>query len=412
MFWKRHINAKLNNFSKYHIDMEITEVDGFRWHFTGIYGEPSTDKRENTWKVLRTLNDKIKLPWLCAGDFNEIMYSKEKKGGPPRNRRQMENFRSALADCGLRDLGFRGDKFTWRNNSFDARHYVKERLDRAVATREWCEHFPAYKVINGDPRHSDHRPVTINVEAHPRNNRSGNERNTFRFEARWLEEEDCGEILNNAWKVAQIQDGGNVREGLRRVAMDLKDWDANVLGDLQKRINSLKQDLEDTRREEISQEKINKEHFLREKLDRLEHQLDIKWKQRAHVKWLQSGDRNTAFFHAYASERKRKNTIKRLKRDDGAWIEDSNQLKRYITNYFFSIFSASARDNNEDILQTVQPKVSAWMNDVLCSEYTEEEAINALKSIGDLKAPGPDGMSAVFFKRFWKTVGVRSQKKF
>ena len=144
---------------------------------------------------------------------------------------------------------------------------------------------------------------------------------------------------------------------------------------------------------------------MREKLDRLEHQLDIKWKQRAHVKWLQSGDRNTAFFHAYASERKRKNTIKRLKRDDGAWIEDSNQLKRYITNYFFSIFSASARDNNEDILQTVQPKVSAWMNDVLCSEYTEEEVINALKSIGDLKAPGPDGMPAVFFKKFWNTVG-------
>ena len=119
MFWKSHVKAKLNNFSKYHIDMEITELDGFRWHFTGIYGEPSTNLKENTWNLLRVINDKTKLPWLCAGDFNEIMYGHEKKGGPPRNRKQMENFRMALADCGLRDLGFRGDKFTWRNNSFD-----------------------------------------------------------------------------------------------------------------------------------------------------------------------------------------------------------------------------------------------------------------------------------------------------
>lgn len=29
----------------------------------------------------------------------------------------------------------------------------------------------------------------------------------------------------------------------------------------------------------------------------------------------------------------------------------------------------------------------------------------ALDAIGDLKAPGPDGMLAVFFKNFWDIVG-------
>jgi hypothetical protein len=68
----------------------------------------------------------------------------------------MESFRLALADYGLRDLGFLGDKYTWRNNSHDTNKYIKERLDRTVGNRSWCNRFPYYKVIIGDPRHSDH----------------------------------------------------------------------------------------------------------------------------------------------------------------------------------------------------------------------------------------------------------------
>jgi exonuclease III len=29
LFWKNHINAELHNFSRYHIDIKITEQDGF-----------------------------------------------------------------------------------------------------------------------------------------------------------------------------------------------------------------------------------------------------------------------------------------------------------------------------------------------------------------------------------------------
>ena len=47
------------------------------------------------------------------------------------------------------------------------------------------------------------------------------------------------------------------------------------------------------------------------------------------------------------------------------------------------------------------------MNEHLMADFTEEEIKGALDSIGDLKAPGPDGMAAVFYKRFWDTVGRR-----
>jgi hypothetical protein len=45
------------------------------------------------------------------------------------------------------------------------------------------------------------------------------------------------------------------------------------------------------------------------------------------------------------------------------------------------------------------------MNEMLSSEFTREEVKAALDSMGDLKAPGADGMPAVFYKKFWALVG-------
>ena len=48
----------------------------------------------------------------------------------------MEAFRSTLLHCGLIDLGYQSNIFTWRNGRpGDA--FVQERLDRAYATLDW-----------------------------------------------------------------------------------------------------------------------------------------------------------------------------------------------------------------------------------------------------------------------------------
>ncbi|KAK1695609.1 hypothetical protein QYE76_012306 [Lolium multiflorum] len=61
--------------------------------------------------------------------------------------------------------------------------------------------------------------------------------------------------------------------------------------------------------------------------------------------------------------------------------------------------------NMDNVLEHIQPRVTEQMNEMLSAEYTREEIKDALESIGDLKAPGPDGMPAVFYKRYWGTVG-------
>jgi hypothetical protein len=70
-------------------------------------GEPKTEEKEKTWENLRLLKEHFDLPWFCIGDFSEILFQHE-EGGAPKPERMMEQFRQALEDCGLHDLGVCG----------------------------------------------------------------------------------------------------------------------------------------------------------------------------------------------------------------------------------------------------------------------------------------------------------------
>lgn len=320
--------------SKYHIDTEITELDGFTWRFTGMFGEPKHDQKEKMWSLLRTLKHQNNKPWLVSGDFNEVLHAWEKEGGVPRSQSCLDRFKTTLEVCGLGDLGFCGDAFTWRNNSHTAVKFIKERLDRAVATQEWCHRFSTFRVTNGDPYHSDHRPVRIDTEGAAAVRRYPARNPTPRFEASWLEEEGCKNIVQNAWNLETQVEGRETTGALKGVMRELIDWSKNILGDLEKRIHRLKKQLEAERRKNISEEQVRREELLRFKLGRLEEQRETYWKQRAHVHWMKWGDRNTNFFHAAASERRRKNIIRRLKKDDGNVVEKIEEMKEVVTNYF------------------------------------------------------------------------------
>lgn len=69
------------------------------------------------------------------------------------------------------------------------------------------------------------------------------------------------------------------------------------------------------------------------------------------------------------------------------------------------LFTSNVNGDAQQILRAVQTRVTQQMNENLVADFTEEEIKGALNSIGDLKAPGPDGMAAVFYKEFWSIVG-------
>ena len=63
------------------------------------------------------------------------------------------------------------------------------------------------------------------------------------------------------------------------------------------------------------------------------------------------------------------------------------------------------------MLRSISPRVTEEMNAILIKPFSQEEIWEALQSIGDLKAPGPDGIPSIFYKRFWSIVGEQVKKE-
>ena len=101
----------IKSFSRYHIDAFVQDGEGMEWRLTGMYGEPKGEEKHKTWRLMKILNNQYNKPWLCLGDFNEILFGSEKEGGQPRSAGCMDRFRNVLEDYKLEDLGFCGRCF-------------------------------------------------------------------------------------------------------------------------------------------------------------------------------------------------------------------------------------------------------------------------------------------------------------
>ncbi|XP_050222303.1 uncharacterized protein LOC126672395 [Mercurialis annua] len=213
LMWKKDVDINIASYSQNHIDFEYNCLnDGLKWRGTGVYGWPEAGSRGLTWDLMRRLCGGSSLPWLVFGDFNEILFSREKEGGRPKQNYLMESFRQALDDCALRDLGWTGFQFTWDNGRRDSNN-IRERLDRFLASVSWSLLFPSTTVSHLSRIASDHNLILLcfetngGVEVHAAH---GDSQRIFRFEAIWVKHPGCVDVVGELGRVsAEFSHGQN-----------------------------------------------------------------------------------------------------------------------------------------------------------------------------------------------------------
>ncbi len=136
------------------------------WLLSSIYASLRFLERKVLRDNLPNVATLHNLPWLLAGDFNEVLSSDDKFGGLPVNLRRSNLFNNCLNACGMIDLGFHGPRFTW-SNLREVRYLIQERLDRGFANALWRKAFVEASVHHLTRTQSNHYPMLICLHKPP-----------------------------------------------------------------------------------------------------------------------------------------------------------------------------------------------------------------------------------------------------
>ena len=103
--------------------------------------------------------------------------------------------------------------------------------------------------------------------------------------------------------------------------------------------------------------------------------------------------------------RRKRNSINAIRDGNGAWITEGNAIRKRFIEHFKDLFQQNEVDFPPHFEHLVLPCITEDENVELCKIPSQDEIKGILFSMNDLKAPGPDGFSAIFYKKLWPTIG-------
>ena len=133
----------------------------------------------------------------------------------------------------------------------------------------------------------------------------------------------------------------------------LQKWSKDQFGNVLSRIKDTKSALWKAKENAMNGGDYQEVTRLKSKLNLLLDREEQMWHQRAHVKWVQCGDKNTKYFHGTATQRKRRNFIKVRLGDQGVWHREEDAVSALLVGYYKSLFTSSDLHNVDSILDGV-----------------------------------------------------------
>ncbi|XP_055826362.1 uncharacterized protein LOC129894731 [Solanum dulcamara] len=402
LFWNKDVDCRILENGEHVITCEIFHVmnpNQFRVSF--VYAKCKDHLRRPLWdNMLQHSN--TTLPWCTLGDFNVITEPEEKLGGVTYNMRKSLEFISIIQACGLQDLGFSGQKYTWSNQR-GIFFRIWKRLDRGMVNDKWLEVMPQTTITHLPTVGSDHCPLLLEFTEHHQH-----QIKYFKFMNCWTDHHSFMDTVSNCWN-RNIE--GNpmwcFHQKMKRLSNTLSRWSRMQFGDIYAKVKECEAKVRQAEKDLIllnSEEcranlhAINAEYIRYLKLE------DSMLKQKTQLQWFKEGDKNFKYFHAIIRGRRRKLFIHRIQNDEGNWLQGDDDIARAACDHFQNIFTGEDTHIQEDALQCIPKLVTDDQNRDLQALPTLEELRTVVFSMNPNSAAGPDGMNGKFFQECWEII--------
>lgn len=353
------------------------------------------------WDRISTVILQCRGDFICVvGDYNSIRSLGERRGrSEAQNRRDINKFDGFIRGSNLLDMPIQGRKFTY----YKPDGTCKSRLDRALVNNEWLEQWPSASLKGLLRSISDHCPILLGSTVRNWGPKP------FRFINAWTSHPQFKNFVESTWKSYQVQGWGGfvIKEKLKLLKEDLKKWNHEVFGNIDKKIGELKNEIRDLDIEDEAQG-LEEGDIIRRKeataaLFRNLHQKNNLVAQKAKIRWLKEGDVNSSFFHRAINFRRKSNEIPGIMLD-GVWTEEVQEVKRGIHDFFKKQFSSSRIIRSRLLASQNERRLSEEDNQFLIAPFSESEVVEAITNCESSKSPGPDGFNFKFIKEHWQTI--------
>ncbi|XP_074296878.1 uncharacterized protein LOC141627536 [Silene latifolia] len=288
--------------------LRIAKYNGLLWYLVLFYGAPKTAMRASVLHELEGCIASFEYPFLIIGDFNQVEYPCDKWGANS----------SSLNGA------------AYLTNEGKGLNRVYERLDKALASKDWFAVFPNTGLKHFPIQISDHAPIELDLNLVHNVNRK-----PYKLDSWALENEDCLMEIRKAWAVNVV--GSPAFRTVRKLALvrqRVKSWA------LDKRSMDL----------EIREGKDEEYTKVDEEVRAFASAAASFWKQRAKLRWAVDGDACTKYFFNWVKGRAGRNFIYGIRNAEGDWVYDPGEVGQAFLGYFKDLYKAHSQHSANDSL--------------------------------------------------------------
>ncbi|XP_021979830.1 uncharacterized protein LOC110875946 [Helianthus annuus] len=335
-----------------------------------VYAENKYQDRRALWDDLCKHKCFIQdRPWVVLGDFNLALSMDDSLVGPSSIPPGMREFYDCVQHNQLSDVKSHGLRYTWNQKPKNGIGVLKK-IDRVISNTQFLDLFPDAYALFHPYRVSDHSPCILHLSPFKHN-----QPKPFKFANFLANKEGFIPCVAKEW--AKVIPGKTMFSVVKKLSA-LKSPLRRLLfvqGNLRNRVKELREKL-DAIQKAIDVNPLDlalRESEARciQEFNTVSYDEECFLKQKSKAEWLAAGDSNTKLFH---------NCVK----------------MRNACNKIHSI---------QDVLGTGFMGMMFLVSGHMIRQVTREEVKSAMFSIGENKAPGPDGYTSAFFKNSWDIVG-------